>query len=400
MILPKISHLGLVPGAKHQLTVLRSEGNNRPVPQKVARLLFILMPGHIATVMNTTGDTSPVGDDVEGDEDKMPKEMRIILGIILSVMLIVCVVGNSLILVALPYVRHKDKDKKQFSVLHSSTFLLLLHLSFADILYGVLGFPHFIHGLVVGNVISIKTVVQLIPNLDGENPFEFPNGDNLCWFLAMLRNWVAEVDFTTMGAIAFLACLQMFCKKCQEMNKPNHQEHEISKKGVAGIIILVWIWSLIFILPDCLQLTGGYRWSNTSYGCDNVYFNEGRRSYGLIANSYFIILVIITSYFIVARKMRNGRLQNNSTTQHIEMLLRLAVTYTICTLPASLLSWRVFDTESLFEYLELPKLSNQILEQSFSCLYWSMYCKFNNLYLLSTNSIQAFSIIHPSLFQA
>ena len=114
------------------------------------------MPGHIATVMNTTIESSLM----EEDTDKMPKEMKIILGIILSVMLIVCVVGNSLILVALPYVRHKDKDKKQFSALHSSTFLLLLHLSFADILYGVLGFPHFIHGLVVGNEISIKTVVQ------------------------------------------------------------------------------------------------------------------------------------------------------------------------------------------------------------------------------------------------
>ena len=209
----------------------------------------------------------------------------------------------------------------------------------------------------------------------------------------MLRNWVAEVDFTTMGAIAFLACTQMFCKKCQEMTEPNHQEHEISKKGVAGIIILVWIWSLLFILPDCLQLTGGYKWSNTSYGCDNVYFDEGERSYGLIANCYFIILVIITSYSIVAWKLRNGRLQNDSTTQHIQMLLRLAITYTICTLPASLLSWRVFDTESLFTYLDLPKLSNKILELSFSCLYWSMYCKFNNFY-------RTFIMIHPSLFQA
>merc|ERR1711988_1997293 len=130
----------------NQLTVLRSEGNSRRqehrlVAQKVARLLIILMPGHITTVMNTTGDSSLMGEDAEGDEHKMSKEMRIILGIILSVMLIVCVVGNSLILVALPYVRHKDKDKKQFSALHSSTFLLL-HLSFADILYGVLGFPH------------------------------------------------------------------------------------------------------------------------------------------------------------------------------------------------------------------------------------------------------------------
>ena len=66
----------------------------------------------------------------------------------LTVMLIVCVLGNSLTLVALPYVR--DKYKEQFRNFQSAAFLLLLHLSFADLLYGVLGFPHFIHGLVVG----------------------------------------------------------------------------------------------------------------------------------------------------------------------------------------------------------------------------------------------------------
>ena len=212
----------------------------------------------------------------------------------------------------------------------------------------------------------------------------------------MLRNWAAEADFTTMGAIALLACRQMLCKTCEERRDfSNHQDHDLvySKRGVAVVIILVWILSLASILPDCLGVTGGYKWSNTSYGCDNVYFDEGERSYGLIANCYFIILVIITSYSIVAWKLRNGRLQNDSTTQHIQMLLRLAITYTICTLPASLLSWRVFDTESLFTYLDLPKLSNKILELSFSCLYWSMYCKFNNFY-------RTFIMIHPSLFQA
>ena len=74
----------------------------------------------------------------------------------LTVMLIVCVLGNSLTLVALPYVR--DKYKEQFRNFQSAAFLLLLHLSFADLLYGVLGFPHFIHGLVVGNaIVSVQT---------------------------------------------------------------------------------------------------------------------------------------------------------------------------------------------------------------------------------------------------
>ena len=74
----------------------------------------------------------------------------------LTVMLIVCVLGNSYTLMALPYVR--DKYKEQFSSFQSASFLLLLHLSFTDLLYGVLGFPHFIHGLVVGNaVVYVQT---------------------------------------------------------------------------------------------------------------------------------------------------------------------------------------------------------------------------------------------------
>ena len=89
----------------------------------------------------------------------MAKEIRIFLIFALSVMLIVCVLGNSLILVALPYVR--DKYKAQFSALQSATFLLLLHLSFADILYGVLGYPHFIHSLVAGKVIQFCSFIQV-----------------------------------------------------------------------------------------------------------------------------------------------------------------------------------------------------------------------------------------------
>ena len=86
-------------------------------------------------------------------DDDLVEEIRLFLLVVLTVMLIVCVLGNSLTLVALPYVR--DKYKEQFRNFQSAAFLLLLHLSFADLLYGVLGFPHFIHGLVVGKCDSL-----------------------------------------------------------------------------------------------------------------------------------------------------------------------------------------------------------------------------------------------------
>jgi len=352
--------------------------------------------------------------------------------------------------VALPYVR--NKYKAQFSALQSATFLLLLHLSFADILYGVLGYPHFIHSLVVG----------------GENPFQFPGGDNLCWTLAMLRNWAAEADFTTMGAIAFMACRQMVCKKCEEKKDfSNHQEHDgmYSRRGVMVVIILVWVWSLAFILPDCLRLTGGYRWSNTTYGCDNVYYEVGEKSYAIVINTYITILVIFISYSIVALKLRkrrrqeeenssqgsldmsgenssprsldmsgenssqgsldmsgensspkslamsrenssprsldmsgenssprsldmsgeNSSLESENTTQNIKMLLRLAITYTICVLPASIFCWEIFDFEWFPEDNQLYK---QIFQNSLNCLYWSMYCINFLLYLVPNSEIR------------
>ena len=71
---------------------------------------------------------------------------------VLILLLLVGVVGNLLTLVALPYVRRKYGA--QFSALKSTIFILLLHLSLCDLLYIRFGFTHFIHVLIVGNVID------------------------------------------------------------------------------------------------------------------------------------------------------------------------------------------------------------------------------------------------------
>lgn len=326
-------------------------------------------------IKETYNVTTPAPGGCHGNG--LVEEIRIFLMVALTVMLILCVLGNSLTLVALPYVR--DKYKAEFSVLQSPASLLLLHLSLADLLYGVLGYPHFLHGLVVRGV----------------NPFDFPGGDDLCWTLAMLRNWAAQMDFATMGAIAFLACRLMVCKTCEERrDHSNHEDHDklFRRCGVLGVIFLVWALSLLSILPDCLGVTGGYKWTNTSYGCDNVYSEVGERSYGLIVNVVTNILIIFISYYIVAYKLcRERRLDNLSSessqkiTHHIRMLLRLAITYTICVIPASFLCWGIFETE-LF-----PK-DNKVYEQAFqatlNCLYWMMYCINFLLYLVPNSGIR------------
>ena len=52
------------------------------------------------------------------------------------------VVGNVLTLTAIPYVR--SKYGSEFSILKLNSVVLILHLSFCDLLYNLIGFPHLI----------------------------------------------------------------------------------------------------------------------------------------------------------------------------------------------------------------------------------------------------------------
>ena len=80
----------------------------------------------------------------------LPSTLRYFLLAFLTLLLIVGIVGNLLTLVALPYVRKKYGD--QFSVLKSTTVILIVHLAICDLLYILVGFPHFIHVLIVGKI--------------------------------------------------------------------------------------------------------------------------------------------------------------------------------------------------------------------------------------------------------
>jgi len=179
--------------------------------------------------------------DCEPEHTKLVEGIRIFYMVAISVMLIVNVLGNSLTLVALPIVRLYYKE--EFSLLQRPVFFLLLHLSLLDLLYGVVGFPHFLYGL----------------HFLGKNPFEYDGGFTHCWLLAFFRNWISEMDFANMGAIAFLACRQKLCKQCQQTNDySKHEEHDwlFKKEGILMTILLLWLTSLLSILPDCLEWTG------------------------------------------------------------------------------------------------------------------------------------------------
>jgi len=309
--------------------------------------------------------------------------IRVFYMVAISVMLIVNVLGNSLTLVALPTVSFYYK--KEFSLLQRPVFLLLLHLTLLDLLYGVVGFPHFIHGLYVM----------------GANPYDYDGGFTLCWLLAFFRNWFSEMDFANMGAIAFLARRQKLCKQCEDQNDySKHEEHDwlFTKRGILLIILLLWLTSLLSILPDCLGVTGeGYRWTNTTYGCDNVYCADSRKSYGMIANILINTLIIFVSYYSIVKKLVEESLEesldptlrpeaNKVIYQEIKMLMRLAITYTICVIPVSFLCWGIFPL-NWFEGLG-NVVYEQLFEAILNCLYWSMYCINFLLYYLPNSGIR------------
>merc|ERR1712098_794537 len=138
------------------------------------------------------------GSCIADEPVPLPDGLKYFLIVVLILMFLVCTVGNSLTLVALTYVR--SYHGSEFTVLAGYSGLLLLQLSMFDFLYGLVGFPHFIHALLVE---------------DFEDPLkDIDHGAKWCWTLAMFRNFFAEADFSTIGAIALLACRQKMCTIC------------------------------------------------------------------------------------------------------------------------------------------------------------------------------------------
>ena len=89
-------------------------------------------------------NTNSTISDYDSRPLSLSPTLRFAVAGFLSLLLAVGVVGNGLTLLVV-----RRKYGTQFSVLHSSTTSLLLHLSFCDLLYICVGFPHFIHVLVL-----------------------------------------------------------------------------------------------------------------------------------------------------------------------------------------------------------------------------------------------------------
>merc|ERR1712110_144445 len=132
----------------------------------------------------------------------------------LVVVAVVAIVGNLLTLVALPYIR--SKYRQEFSMLQLNSITLILHLSLCDLLYALLGFPHFIHAHIYKtNIYSVQ----------------------VCYLLGMFRNLVAYTDFNNVALISCFLARQFLCRRVY-----------VSCLGL-------WIAALMALLPDMMGTT-------------------------------------------------------------------------------------------------------------------------------------------------
>ena len=155
----------------------------------------------------------------------------------MCLVMVVGTAGNGFTLVSLPYVRAKYGN--EFSVLQTSTAVLLFHLSFCDLLYCLLGFPHF-----------IQLAVQ------GYYPWD-PSGP-LCWFLGWSRNLVAHVDFATLAAIAICVCKQKLCRTCRRSGTiTQHGDHDkiFGGRRIIIVILLIWIYHFVLMIPKTFNVS-------------------------------------------------------------------------------------------------------------------------------------------------
>ena len=220
----------------------------------------------------------------------------------------------------------------------------------------------------------------------------------LQWVIYQNYSFLSNNCYVALGAIAFMACRQKLCERCSESGQwANHHTHDklFKKEGVILIIVLTWFISFISIIPDCLGLSGSYMWSNTFYGCDVVYCNN-KKSYAMMANIILNVIIITTSYIKYSMRLMSESKAASALdivpeaqrkfTQHIKMLMSLAIAYTVCVLPTSLLCWGQFNIDSWFSKSSLWQ--KHIFESFFNVLYWSMYSLNFSIYLASYSRIR------------
>eukprot|EP00092_Neocalanus_flemingeri_P022810 GFUD01024734.1.p1 GENE.GFUD01024734.1~~GFUD01024734.1.p1 ORF type:complete len:384 (-),score=51.37 GFUD01024734.1:73-1191(-) len=300
---------------------------------------------------------------------QVDREESLMLGVVINqfVIFIIGGLGNILTLLAIPYVRLKYGS--QFSVLKLNSVVLILHLSVADLLYTLVGFPHFVQ------VYFSRECLQ---------------DARLCYFLGMIRNLFAYVDCNTIAMISCCVARHNLCRQCGGASL-SHDDHDkiFGGKRVYLVCLAIWVVSFLTILPEVMGYSGVFAWTGSPYGCDTVCPSEGCSNIGPFISVINNIIFMILFYAVIVIKMCMKRHQvfGSEVTEFTSMLKSISLTLSILIaaylaflIPVVSSSWGLWPVKTSF----LSYKAKAII----ASIYWWMYGINFFIYLFSSSRIR------------
>eukprot|EP00092_Neocalanus_flemingeri_P006912 GFUD01007461.1.p1 GENE.GFUD01007461.1~~GFUD01007461.1.p1 ORF type:complete len:311 (-),score=29.27 GFUD01007461.1:236-1168(-) len=266
------------------------------------------------------------------------------------------------------------KYGSQFSILKLNSVILILHLSFCDLLYCVVGFPHLIQAYWTRTNIYDPTV---------------------CYFLGMFRNLVAYADFNNIAVIACCVARQSLCRKCAG-NSLKHDEHDpiFGGKKIYLACLGIWLTSFAALLPDIIGTTGQFGWTSSAYGCDNINTTNKCSNLGPFFNHIInlcAVVVFYSAYIINMMKIRNNvrkiHILGSEVESYDELVKSISMTLLLLTIAylAFLLPITIFETCSPAGALFL----STDVRACIASWYWWLYGVNFIIYLTTNKRIKA-----------
>jgi len=293
------------------------------------------------------------------------KQDAVKVAAIINIIIIIIVGGLGNLLTIISIINAWTRYRSLFPSLWNSTTILMLNLSFCDLLYCVLGLPIFIsvyyHGFL-------------------------PHSETFCRYSSMVRNWIAYADFLTMAAIAVTRSSGYVLSHCGFTHISNSL---FSVKTSIATCIGIWILAFIILCPVTFSLTiGKYYFGTFGYDvrhgkCEVVHCetSEGFFPGGFLFSVAFFVplifllvshVVVITALEVEKRRKDKKILANQTQvpTGQIQItLLVLSLAYILFALPVLVIE----NTNNLKEVIHLTAYS----------WYWWMYAINFILYLIT-----------------
>jgi len=279
---------------------------------------------------------------------------------------VLSIFGNTLTLVAIPYV--KTTYGSEFSILTLNSIILILHLSLCDLLYSVFGLSHLIHAY------FYKTNIY---------------SPGVCYLLGMLRNLIAYTDFNTIAVISCCVARQTLCRECSGNNNFQHDHHDriFGGRRIYLVCLATWLVSAGILFPDIIGWTGTFGWTGSAYACDNITNYETCENIGPFTNHIINFCTVIIFYAYVIIKIMLMRARQPFKEKDDEAFKSISLTMLLLTVVylAFLIPIATFETCSPASDLFNTTHQRAIIAN----WYWWIYALNFFVYLLTSRRIRA-----------